>query len=160
MTKVYSAADLQALSAQALASPRQRAHLNIHAELDDPVQRLFIASQPNTYMRPHKHPQGNKDELFLVLQGQMDLLIFDDNGQVLQRTPLHADGARAAETPPNTIHGYVCMQADSVALEVKQGPYIPGAPEDFAHWAPEEGSEGAAAFVEWMRQARPGDKVS
>jgi hypothetical protein len=42
-------------------------------------------------------------------------------------------------------------------LEVKQGPYDPATASEFATWAPAEGDAGAAAFLEWLRKAQPGD---
>ncbi|HIC0138358.1 TPA: WbuC family cupin fold metalloprotein, partial [Enterobacter hormaechei] len=48
--------DLRKQSAQAANSPRLRAHHNFHPELSDPVQRLAIAMEPGTYVRPHRHP--------------------------------------------------------------------------------------------------------
>ena len=48
--------DLKQQSATAAAAPRLRAHRNFHPELSDPVQRLAIAMEPGTYIRPHRHP--------------------------------------------------------------------------------------------------------
>lgn len=43
----------------------------------------------------------------------------------------------------------------SLALEVKEGAYIPTPEEDFAPWSPAENTEGAAAYLAWMRDAQP-----
>ena len=40
------------LKAQADRSSRRRAHLNVHNNYQDPVQRLFIAMMPDSYVRP------------------------------------------------------------------------------------------------------------
>ena len=62
---------------KAANAERRRAHLNVHETLDANVQRLFIAIEPDTYMRPHRHQEAHKWEFFLVLTGAIDLLIFD-----------------------------------------------------------------------------------
>ncbi len=53
-------------------SPRLRAHRNFHPELTDPVQRLAIAMEPGTYIRPHRHP--HTFELLLALSGRFVVL--------------------------------------------------------------------------------------
>ncbi|TND04455.1 MAG: hypothetical protein FD120_1569 [Gammaproteobacteria bacterium] len=132
-----------------------RAHLNVHETLDSAVQRLFIATEPPTYMRPHRHPESHKWELFIVLEGQIDLLIFNDAGHVIQRPPMSRTATRAVEIPPNTWHACVCMQSGTVALEVKEGAYIPTTERDFAPWSPPENTTEVAAYLSWMRQAQP-----
>ena len=51
--KQITVTDLQQLSEEAAKSPRLRANRNLHPELSDPVQRLAIAMEPGTYVRPH-----------------------------------------------------------------------------------------------------------
>lgn len=153
MFKRISTNDLLGLAAKAAAAPRRRANLNVHASLDASVQRLFIATEPQTYMRPHRHPETHKWEFFVVLDGRIDLLIFDDVGRVVERTPMSPATTRAVEIPPNTWHAYVCMQSGTVALEVKEGAYIATPEHHFAPWSPAENAPDAAAYVEWMRQS-------
>lgn len=151
MIDSYTSQTLQDLVTEARAAPRRRAHLNVHKQLDAAVQRLFIATEPDTYMRPHRHPQAHKWEFFVVLKGRIDLLVFDSDGQLASRVPMSPEQTLAVEVPPNTWHSYVCMQPGTLAIEVKEGAYIPTAETDFAPWSPAEGSEDAAAFVEQLR---------
>lgn len=57
--KKVTFSDLQEQSEQAANTPRFRAHRNLHPELSDPVQRLAIAMEPVSYVRPHRHPHTN-----------------------------------------------------------------------------------------------------
>lgn len=155
MIKIYSAKDLKQLSAKAAEADRLRAHLNVHDTLDANVQRLFIATEPDTYMRPHRHPEAHKWEFFMVLSGEIHLLIFDDSGALTQRITMAPDQIRAIELPANTWHAYVCMQPGTVALEVKEGAYTPTQAADFAEWSPVEGSTDAKTYLQWMRDAQP-----
>jgi cupin fold WbuC family metalloprotein len=156
--RTFSVEDLSALSASAAAAERLRANLNVHESTDASVQRLFIATEPGTYMRPHRHPEGHKWEFFVVLRGRLDLLVFGAAGELRQRVVLSPETTPATEIPPGTFHAYVCMQTGTVALEVKQGAYIPTSEADFAPWAPPERSAEAAAYVAWMRTAKPSER--
>ncbi|MEY2632056.1 MAG: hypothetical protein RIR00_710, partial [Pseudomonadota bacterium] len=87
--KYLSPADLDELSRQAAASPRQRANRNLHDCLDAPVQRLAIAMEPATYVRPHRHP--HTWEQLHPLRGRFLVLYFDEAGTVTGRTILGED---------------------------------------------------------------------
>ena len=148
---------LTALSTQASASPRKRAHHNIHPQLDDPVQRLCIAMEPCTYVRPHRHMQPETWEILLILTGSVALLIFDDNGKVLERIKLVAGGdVTAVEIPSNTWHAVASLQTGTVVFEVKQGPYAPITENNYARWSPVDGVP-AESLETWYHHAQAGD---
>jgi len=58
MIKAYTSSQLDQLKGEAASAQRRRSNLNVHAGLDANVQRLFIATQPDTYMRPHRQARG------------------------------------------------------------------------------------------------------
>ena len=145
--KTYTTEDFAALSGTAAGAERLRSSLNVHESLDAKVQRLFIATQPGTYIRPHRHPEQHKWEFFAVLRGRIDLLVFSDAGDLQRRLALSAETTPAVEIPAGTFHAYVCMRPGTVALEVKEGAYIPTTEPDFAPWAPAERSAGAVAYL-------------
>jgi cupin fold WbuC family metalloprotein len=153
--KTFSSADFAALAERAKAAPRRRANLNVHASTDANVQRLFIATEPDTYMRPHRHIESHKWEFFAVLRGRLDLLVFSDAGELTQRITLSPAATPAVEIPPGVFHAYVCMQPGTIGLEVKEGAYIPTAENDFAPWSPAERSAGVASYLAWLRTAEP-----
>jgi cupin fold WbuC family metalloprotein len=146
------------LTARAAASPRARAHHNIHESPTDTVQRFFVATQRNTYFRPHRHLA--KSELALVLRGRFHVLIFDETGTVTTRHSVGDDTTSMAyETPRATWHTLVADTDGSAFFEVKEGPYDPATAAEFAAWAPAEGDPAAPRFLEWLRTAQPGDKA-
>lgn len=150
---------LATLSNQAAASPRKRAHHNLHPRLDDQVQRLCIAMEPGTYVRPHRHMQPETWEILLILSGAVALLIFDDNGKVLERIELAAGGeVTAVEIPVNTWHAVASLKTGTVVFEVKQGPYAPITEANYAPWSPADGVQ-AEPLEGWYRNARAGDTV-
>ena len=154
--KLISQSLLDELAAAAAASPRGRAHYNLHGSAADVVQRYLVVANRGSYFRPHRH--GTRAELALVVRGALDLIVFDESRRVTAR---HAFGTGAGniayENGPGIWHTVV-VNADATAfLEVKQGPYDPASASEFAGWAPAEGEAGVARFLDWARQAAPGD---
>ena len=156
--KTSTQADIDNLIEKARTSDRRRAHLNQHATLEDPIQRLYIALEPETYVRPHRHTDPGKWESFILLQGHLSLLTFDDQGRVLERVELTPESTRTAEFPPGTWHTLVCQRSPTVIMEIKPGPFTPTGEKDFAPWAPAENSEGVEAMRSWLQTAAPGDE--
>lgn len=156
--KTIDARRLDEMAAQAAASGRRRVHLNLHDALDEPVQRLLIALEPGTYLRPHRHATPPKWELFTLLRGALAILTFDDDAVVRDRFDLNDGAVTVIEIPPGIWHTVVALRP-SVVLEVKQGPYMPLSDKDFAAWGPLEGEPAAAALEAWYRDARPGERA-
>ncbi len=146
--------DMQQQSAAAAASPRLRANRNLHPVLSDPVQRLAIAMEPGTYVRPHRHP--HTFELLLPLSGRFLILHFDDNGKVIRRAVL-GEESRVVETDAGVWHAVLSLDPGGIIFEVKQGAYQPVAEQDYAAWAPAEGDAGCAALMKWYAVAQTGD---
>lgn len=156
--KKISVSQLDELARQAAQSPRGRAHLNVHDSADDLVQRFFVAVEPRSYVRPHRH--HTHAELLAVLRGRFDVLIFDEEGRVRERHGAgEGTGLLALETPRNTWHTLISAAPGSVFLEVKQGPYVPDTAVEFAPWAPPEGTQEAAKLLETLRNAASGQSI-
>ncbi len=156
--KQIDSAFLDSLTRQAMESPRHRAHFNLHPELNDPVQRLCIAIEPGSYVRPHRHSDPETWEILTALRGSLAILLFDERGKVLERSVIANNGLiTAAELPRNAWHTLVSLEPGTVFFEVKQGPYKPIAETNSASWAPAEGNPATALFLSWFRNASTGD---
>jgi cupin fold WbuC family metalloprotein len=150
---------LREMARRAALSPRQRAHHNLHPELDDAIQRLCIHARRKSYFRPHRHPQPGRWELFSALRGSAAVLTFDEQGTVVERIDISGEGpVRLVEIPPGAWHTLSILE-DAVLLEVKPGPYLPLSDKDFAAWAPAEGSSRAPAMTAAFHEARVGDRA-
>ncbi|WP_432700041.1 WbuC family cupin fold metalloprotein [Kluyvera cryocrescens] len=152
--KQITMSDMQQQSTAAAQSPRLRAHRNFHPELSDAVQRLAIAMEPGTYVRPHRHP--HTFELLLPLSGRFVVLNFDDRGTVTDRAVL-GETCTVLEMAAGTWHAVLSLDSGGVIFEVKHGGYQPVAADDYASWAPEEGAKGTAELMAWYAQAKIGD---
>jgi cupin fold WbuC family metalloprotein len=154
--KTITLNDMQQQSETAASSPRLRAHRNFHPELSDPVQRLAIAMEPGTYVRPHRHP--HTFELLFPLSGRFVVLNFDNNGTVTHRVVL-GEECKALEMEAGTWHAVLSLDNGGVIFEVKHGGYQPVPEQDSAPWAPAEGQPGTAELMKWYAQAQVGDSA-
>jgi len=149
---------LDSLTKQAQGSPRKRAHYNLHPKLDDPVQRLCVAIEPETYIRPHRHASPETAEVFLMLRGSAVILFFDDAGRITEKITVSAGGpVPAVEIPAAAWHTMASLEGGTIFFEVKQGPYVQPKDKNVALWAPAEGQLGAGEFGEWYKNAKEGD---
>lgn len=147
--------DLDRVSSAAKAAPRQRMNHNLH-RLEDSVQRMLNAMEPDTYVRPHRHLEPPKSETFVILRGRAAVLIFDDAGSVCEAEILSPRGRCIVDIPAGFWHALVALDPGTVLFESKDGPYIAASDKLFAPWAPAEGASEAQAYREWMRaQVRP-----
>jgi cupin fold WbuC family metalloprotein len=154
--KLLARALLDELAAKAAASPRARAHHNIHATAADPVQRFLVAAMPQSYFRPHRH--RTRAELAWVVRGRFDVLSFDSQGRVSARYAVgEAEANLAYETPADTWHTLIPGAAGGAFLEIKEGPYDPATAAEFAPWSPAEATARVPDFLAWLRRAQPGD---
>ena len=153
--KKISTTQLEDLSRSAQGSPRRRANLNLHETLADPIQRLAIAMEQDTVVRPHRHP--HTWELLYPLRGRFIVLHFDDSGHVTDRAVLGEETA-TLETPAGQWHAVLSLDIGGVIFEVKHGPYLPIADEDFATWFPGEDEAETARLLNWYASAKPGDR--
>ncbi len=135
------------VAAGAARSPRLRLNHNFHGA-SDRVQRFLNVLQPGTYVRPHRHRRelpGEGFECFLVLQGEVGLLLLDADGRVLRSERISSAGPlHGIELAEGVIHTLVALSTDAVMMEIKQGPYRPIADKDFLPGFPLEGTEAAA----------------
>ena len=138
---------------RAKQSPRLRMNYNFHELLDDPINRLINAMEPETYLRPHRHKNPDKNEVFLMLRGKAALFLFDDDGNITKQVILDPQaGVYGGEIPCDVWHTLVVLESGSVVYEVKQGPFAPLSPENMASWSPAaEDTENVKLFMDKLK---------
>jgi len=146
--KIISHKVLDQLSLEASGSDRLRKNLNLHDDYADPCQRLFIAMEPGTYIRPHRHTAPPKPECFMAVRGKLALVVFDDDGEVKQ-VVCFGDGCDtlAIDLPAGVWHSIIVLEPGSIFFETKPGPYVAMSDKDFAPWAPEENSPEVGSYL-------------
>jgi len=135
---------LKATIEEAHVSPRHR-HITRFHDLPEPFQRMLNAVEPGSYIRPHRHLDPDKDEVFIALQGSALIVRYHDDGTPLEGVLLDAEGpVRGVEIPAGAWHSLLSLQSGTVLFEAKGGPYLAATDKDFAPWAPAETDQEAA----------------
>ena len=128
---------LDALTERAKNSIRKRMNYNFHPQLNDPMQRLLNALEPNTYLPPHRHLNPDKEEIFLVLRGKLALIEFNENGSIISHMIIEPrNGVYGGEVASGVWHTLISLESGTVIYELKKGPFEPIAAGNFASWAP------------------------
>lgn len=136
------------VSQEAKSSARLRMNYNFHKEDAATLQRMLNALELDTYIQPHKHENPDKVEAFFALRGRILVVEFDDEGNITDHIILDSKvGNFGTEIAPRTWHTIICLEAGSVAYEVKDGPYNVSVDKNFAPWAPEESNDNAERLV-------------
>ena len=139
---------LNEVSSKAASSARRRMNYNFHAEYSDTLQRMLNAMEPLSYIQPHKHENPDKREAFVALRGRFVVVEFDENGNITDHILLDPlAGNFGAEIPERTYHTIIALDPETVAYEVKDGPYTPIDDKNFANWAPLEGSPDSKEYL-------------
>jgi len=138
---------LNQLNSKAESSPRKRINHNFHKESSDLLQRMLNAMEPGTYIQPHKHENPDKREVFLVLKGSFIVVEFSESGEVTDYIIINLEeGVFGAEVAPGVYHTIIPLEKNSVAYELKDGPYDTASDKNFAPWAPNESSGDGPAY--------------
>ena len=119
--------------------------------------RQPFAQCPGTGNLPPPTPpsEPKKDEIFLLLRGRIAVFLFDNKGEITQTQILDPkEGVYGAEIKAGTWHGLLVLESGSVIYEIKEGPFAPLAPENFAPWSPApEDTKGVAKYMELLGKA-------
>ncbi|AJF61468.1 hypothetical protein QT06_C0001G0628 [archaeon GW2011_AR15] len=137
---------------EARKSERGRAIFCFHKKTDG-LQRMVNAVLKETYLRPHKHENPDKLEIFSIVKGKVAILTFDDSGRINEKRILDEnDEIKIAEIPPKTWHNFVVLSKEAVLYEIIDGKYNPKTHKKEAKWAPEENTPAAKIYLTRLRK--------
>jgi cupin fold WbuC family metalloprotein len=157
LTKV-SGDDVVFLKAQAAKNERRRVRLCAHPDNADLLHEMLIIHVQNTYVAPHKHV--NKSESFHIIEGALNVFLFDDDGRVIETI-------RMGEITSSRVFYYrlsssvyhsVLPESEFVVFhEVTNGPFDRN-DTVVAPWAPKADDENAQLkFVQFLLNNIKGD---
>jgi len=124
------------LKRAANTSPTQRARLCAHPSPAAEQHDMLVVTTRDSYVAPHRHL--TKSETFLVIEGQADALLFDDDGtlaSIVAMGPAQTGRSFFYRMPHRRFHALRVLSDHVVFLESAKGPYDPDASE-YAPWAP------------------------
>ena len=116
--------DIAFVKEQARKSPRRRARICAHASNDDALHEMLIAISSDSYIHPHRHV--GKSESFHIVEGEVDVAVFDEAGTVVEVIELGAMGSgrnfyyRLSES---AFHTLLIRTEFLVIHEVTNGPF-------------------------------------
>ena len=121
---------LDALTAQAKASPRLRMNLDLRNSPEDKSQRMLNAIEPGSPMPIHRH--RNSSETVVCLRGRLVEEFYDDLERMCtEAIELSPNGPNGAiNIPIGQWHTIRALESGTVLLECKDGPYEPLGEED------------------------------
>lgn len=143
--------EIDFLRREVAESPRGRLRINLHSENADSLHEMFIAIRPSSYIRPHKHP--DKSEAFHIVYGEVDIVIFEENGSIRQIVPMAAAGGAKAfyyRMSKPFFHTLFIRSDLLVVHEITNGPFVEG-DTVFGTFAPKE-DDDLNSIGAWKRE--------
>lgn len=140
---------IKSMKTQADANTRERIRLCAHREEGDDVHEMIIVHRAGAYVRPHKHL--NKSESFHIIEGEADVVIFDDEGEVIEIIAMgaYSSGRHFYYRLTDPFYHTLLVRSEYVVFhEVTRGPFV-RTETVFPSWAPEERNNQAfKSFVD------------
>lgn len=136
------------LKQQALSSNRKRARICTHRSNEDALHEMLIAISADSYIHPHKHT--SKVESFHIIEGLVDVVVFDDAGAIVDVVELGdvSTGKNFYYRLSDSLFHTLLIHSDFLVVhEVTNGPFVANE-TILASFAPPESSyEEALAYV-------------
>jgi cupin fold WbuC family metalloprotein len=140
--------DITALVAEADPMPRRRTRLCTHRSADDRLHEMLIVHHREAYVRAHRHL--GKAESMHIIQGETDLVLFDDAGKVTEVIGMGEFGSGKPfyyRMSDAIYHSLIIRSEWLVFHEVTSGP-LRREESEFAPWAPADDDAAAVrAFL-------------
>ena len=143
-----SFADLRQLAGEAEQLPLRRSRLCAHPSPEDDLHEMLIALHRDGYIRPHRH--FRKPESVLLIEGEMDVVLFEDDGRLRQVLPMAREALAYYRLREPRFHTMVVRTPTVVFHEVTRGPFR-AEDTEFAPWAPAAEAE-AETLAAWRAE--------
>jgi cupin fold WbuC family metalloprotein len=144
---------LSRLKASAIESPLGRCRVCVHVDDAAMVQEMILAMRQDVLFRPHRHPK--KTESFHMIEGALDIVVFDERGTPVRAIQLAADdGTRPFYYRLNEALYHAILPRTPLVVfhETTTGPFSKSDAE-FADWAPQALPELRAFLEHAMKMA-------
>ena len=132
------ARDIEFLKERARCSKRKQMRLCAHKDIDDKLHEMLIVHSKETYVRPHKHL--NKTESFHVIEGLVDVILFDERGKIVEviRMGDYLSGCEFYYRISDPYYHTLLIRSEVLVFhETTNGPFR-RSDTIFAPWAPDE----------------------
>ena len=140
--------DVDFLKEQAEHNKRKRIRLCAHGSIEDRLHEMVITHAKGIYVRPHKHL--GKIESFHVVEGAVDVVLFDDDGNITGVTRMgdYQSGRPFYHRISEPRYHTLLITSDVLVFhEITNGPFRR---EDmvYAPWSPEDSdNQGSSNYM-------------
>lgn len=137
--------DIQELVFEADPQPRRRTRLCTHRDSEDRLHEMLIVHHREAYVRPHKHL--GKAESMHIIQGEVDLLLFGDDGVLADAIAMgeFTQGRPFYYRMADPIYHSLIIRSEWLVFhEVTSGP-LRRDESMFAPWAPPDDDVAAVS---------------
>ena len=130
--------ELAELKRIAAEHPMRRSRLCLHRSPGELTHEMIIVAHRSTYIRAHRHPR-HKSESYHVIEGELEVRLFADDGSVARTITLGAAGNSFLFRAAGGIwHQPVPLTEWVVYHEAYSGPFDKDTDVEYAPWAPQE----------------------
>ena len=139
--------NLVELKQAALNNRRQRIRLCAHRNPNDSLHEMFIVHTNECYVRPHRHI--GKVESMAILEGEVDVVLFHDNGDIRQVIEMGSPNSGKAffyRLGQSIYHTLIIHTKFLVFHEITEGPFLRDMTQ-FPDWAPLESHPNHWDFI-------------
>lgn len=145
--------DVEMLKERSRGNERGRIRLCAHKDVDDPLHEMLIVHRKGIYVRPHKHL--NKSESFHLMEGAVDVVLFDEAGNVtgVIRMGDYISGRDFFYRVADPYYHTLLIHSEVVVFhETTSGPFN-RSDTIFAPWAPDDSDVSARQqFLEQLNR--------
>ena len=141
--------EISFLKRQAHLSPRKRARICAHKSNQDPLHEMLIAISAKSYIHPHRHI--NKSESFHILEGEVDVVVFDNHGDLKDVIKLGSRGSERSfyyRLSESAFHTLLIRSDILVMHEVTNGPFARDGTVLAPFAPPEDQVDAVRAYME------------
>lgn len=138
---------IQELKRRAVLNPRHRVRLCAHRFPRDSLHEMFIVHMRDCYVRPHKHL--GKVESMAVLEGEVDMVLFNDDGSIRRIISMgtHGSGKVFYHRLVDPVYHMLIVRSEFLVFhEITEGPFLRESTA-FPDWAPAEPGEAVKIFL-------------
>ena len=146
MVNKFNSQMLRDLIENSQTSERGRAVTVLHPSSKKGFRVMVNCMQPRSYMQAHKHSIDIGEESWILLQGKLALLLFNEVGEVVDVQILSSTENLSVTISSNTYHTAIVLEENTVIYEISDGPYDAAKYKEFAEFAPAEGDEKSEAY--------------
>jgi len=136
----YNLSVISKLKKLADKSLNKRSRAIIHLNRDSKVNEMIIVLKKGSYIRPHSHPNG-KTESYHVIEGRMDVCIFNNNGKVIKIIEMGNIKSGLEfyyRMNKSTFHMPIAKSNYCIYHEIYSGPFIKEKDVNYSKWSPLE----------------------